>query len=122
MARVAPPSRGAGGCWRVSWHSLAEWGPPPPAELRFLHDLIASCTPLPDSPRRPVTHAYPAESEAEGEGVAGGGCFPDFEDAESFETYIDGQWQYSEPSNAAGIALSVSFFVGLVVLALFMRS
>ncbi len=61
-------------------------------------------------------------AEAEAESVAGEGCFPVFKDAEDFEKYIDGEWQYSSYSNAAGIALSVAFFVGLVALALFLKS
>lgn len=63
-----------------------------------------------------------AVAEAEGEGVAGGGCFPDFQNVEDFEKYIDGYWQYNSPSNAAGIGLSVAFFVSLVGLALFLKT
>ena len=54
--------------------------------------------------------------------MAGGGCFPDFEDAEDFEKYIDGGWEFDGSSNTAGIALSVAFFVGLVGLALVLKS
>lgn len=62
------------------------------------------------------------EGEGEGGGVGGGGCFPTFETAADFETYIDGKWVYSEPSIAVGIALSCVFFVSLVLLAFLIKS
>ncbi len=54
--------------------------------------------------------------------MAGEGCFPPFENAEDFEKYIDGNWDFEGSSNAAGIALSCVFFVGLAGLALFLKT
>ncbi|KFM28147.1 hypothetical protein F751_0962 [Auxenochlorella protothecoides] len=60
--------------------------------------------------------ALTAEAESEGGNV---GCFPAFNDIDSFRVWMSGEyWSniYSPPSNAGGIAVSVVFWVALVAL------